>query len=132
MDPSHSDPAGCDSPQNKTELSAAMRAKIERNRQQALMLRQARLASRPLSAVEGATSAKVSKTIDSGAGFFIEEEDDGEEELRTKRIVHQPGLFLTLLVVRFRLDPIEHECLRCYRLYCGFSSSDRTRLPGVR
>lgn len=95
MDPSHSEPAGCDSPQTKTELSAAMRAKIERNRQRALMLRQARLANRPLSAVEGATSAKVSKTIDSGAGFFIEEEDDGEEELSTKRIVHQPGVFLT-------------------------------------
>ncbi|TNM85924.1 hypothetical protein fugu_008195 [Takifugu bimaculatus] len=90
MDPSHSDPAGCDSSQTKTELSAAMRAKIERNRQRALMLRQARLANRPLSAVEGATSAKVSKTIDSGAGFFIEEEDDGEEDLRTKSIVHQP------------------------------------------
>lgn len=31
----------------KPALSAAMRAKIERNRQRALMLRQARLATRP-------------------------------------------------------------------------------------
>lgn len=93
------DPFGYDSQQTpRTVLSAAMRAKIERNRQRALMLRQARLASRPLSAVEGATSAKVSKTTDSGAGFFIEEEDDGEEELKTKRIVHQPGLFFSLSV----------------------------------
>lgn len=76
----------------KQELSAAMRAKIERNRQRALMLRQARLASRPLSAVDGATSAKVSKTIDSGAGFFIEEEEDEEDEQKTKKIVHQPGV----------------------------------------
>ncbi|XP_032419828.1 DNA repair protein complementing XP-A cells [Xiphophorus hellerii] len=75
----------------KPELSAAMRAKIERNRQRALMLRQARLASRPLSAVEGATSAKVSKTIDSGAGFFIEEEEGGEEERKAKKVVHQPA-----------------------------------------
>lgn len=75
----------------KPELSAAMRAKIERNRQRALMLRQARLASRSLSAVEGATAAKVSKTIDSGAGFFIEEEEDEEEEQRAKKVVHQPG-----------------------------------------
>ncbi|XP_035037442.1 DNA repair protein complementing XP-A cells isoform X2 [Hippoglossus stenolepis] len=75
----------------KPELSAAMRAKIERNRQRALMLRQARLASRPLSAVEGATSAKVSKTIDSGAGFFIEEEEDGEEEHKARKVVHQPA-----------------------------------------
>ncbi|XP_054897199.1 DNA repair protein complementing XP-A cells [Poeciliopsis prolifica] len=74
------------------ELSAAMRAKIERNRQRALMLRQARLASRPLSAVEGATSAKVSKTIDSGAGFFIEEEEGGGgEERKAKKVVHQPA-----------------------------------------
>lgn len=76
----------------KTELSAAMRAKIERNRQRALMLRQARLASRPLSAVEGSTAAKVSKTIDSGAGFFIEEEEDEEKEQRTQKVVHQPGV----------------------------------------
>ncbi|KAM7394004.1 hypothetical protein PAMP_020833 [Pampus punctatissimus] len=77
MDPSQGlDAAGPGPEQNpKPELSAAMRAKIERNRQRALMLRQARLASRPLSAVEGATSAKVSKIIDSGAGFFIEEEE---------------------------------------------------------
>lgn len=86
------DAAGPSSEQSpKPELSAAMRAKIERNRQRALMLRQARLASRPLSAVDGATSAKISKTIDSGAGFFIEEEEGGEEELRTKKVVHQPG-----------------------------------------
>ena len=76
----------------KAELSAAMRAKIERNRQRALMLRRARLASRPLSAPEGATSAKVSKTIDSGAGFFIDEEEDGEEERRDRKVVHQPGV----------------------------------------
>lgn len=94
MDPPDSaglDAAGSGQQQSpEIELSAAMRAKIERNRQRALMLRQARLASRPLSAVEGATSAKVSRTIDSGAGFFIEE-DDGEGEPRTRTIVHQPG-----------------------------------------
>lgn len=55
------------------------------------MLRQARLASRPLSAVEGSTAAKVSKTIDSGAGFFIEEEEDDEKEQRTRKVVHQPA-----------------------------------------
>ncbi|XP_037545672.1 DNA repair protein complementing XP-A cells [Nematolebias whitei] len=78
-------------PSPKPELSAAMRAKIERNRQRALMLRQARLASRPLSALEGATSATVSKTIDSGAGFFIEEEEDGGDEQKAKKVVHQPA-----------------------------------------
>lgn len=95
MDPSESagpvDAASGAQESPKQELSAAMRAKIERNRQRALMLRQARLASRSLSAVDGATSAKVSKTIDSGAGFFIEEEEDEEDEQKTRKIVHQPG-----------------------------------------
>ncbi|XP_072563682.1 DNA repair protein complementing XP-A cells homolog [Paramormyrops kingsleyae] len=73
--------------QSAEVLSAAMRAKIERNRQRALMLRQARLASKP--SAEGGTCAKVSKVIDSGAGFFIEEEE--EEEQRVTKVVHQPG-----------------------------------------
>lgn len=91
------DAAGPGSGQStKPELSAAMRAKIERNRQRALMLRQARLASRPLSAAEGATAAKVSKTIDSGAGFFIDEEGDGEEEQKARKVVHQPGVCFLL------------------------------------
>lgn len=73
-----------------TELSVAMRAKIERNRQRALMLRQARLASRGSAALEGATTAKVAKTIDSGAGFFIEEEGD-EQEQKVIKVVHEPA-----------------------------------------
>lgn len=81
-------------PEPEPELSAAMRAKIERNRQRALMLRQARLASRPLGAGDGATSAKVSRTVDSGAGFFIEEdeEEQEEEQRRSRRVVEQPGV----------------------------------------
>ncbi|XP_041724328.1 DNA repair protein complementing XP-A cells homolog isoform X1 [Coregonus clupeaformis] len=70
------------------DLSPAMRAKIERNRQRAVMLRQARLASRPSAGEGGGTSAKVAKTVDSGGGFFIDEE---EEEQRTKKVVHQPA-----------------------------------------
>ncbi|KAJ3608642.1 hypothetical protein NHX12_023174 [Muraenolepis orangiensis] len=69
------------------ELSPAMRAKIERNRQRALMLRQA---SRSLAGIQSSTSAKVAKTIDSGAGFFIEEEDE-EDTQRVKPVVHQPA-----------------------------------------
>lgn len=82
-----------DSPSPEPELSAAMRAKIERNRQRALMLRQARLASRPLAAADGVSSAKVSRTVDSGAGFFIEEDGEEEEQqLRSRRVVEQPGV----------------------------------------
>ncbi|XP_071263414.1 DNA repair protein complementing XP-A cells [Salvelinus alpinus] len=73
------------------DLSPAMRAKIERNRQRALMLRQARLASRPSAGEGGGTSAKVAKIVDSGGGFFIDEEEEGQEEQRTKEVVHQPA-----------------------------------------
>lgn len=74
------------------DLSPAMRAKIERNRQRALMLRQARLASRPSAGEGGGTSAKVAKIVDSGGGFFIDEEEEGQEEQRTKEVVLQPGM----------------------------------------
>uniref|UniRef100_A0A8C1H3L0 Xeroderma pigmentosum, complementation group A n=1 Tax=Cyprinus carpio carpio TaxID=630221 RepID=A0A8C1H3L0_CYPCA len=75
---------------SSVSLTPHMLAKIERNRQRALMLRQARLASRPSSAPEGATCAKVAKIIDSGAGFFIEEETT-EDEQQEKRVVEQPA-----------------------------------------
>ncbi|XP_024255209.1 DNA repair protein complementing XP-A cells homolog [Oncorhynchus tshawytscha] len=68
------------------DLSPAMRAKIERNRQRAVMLRQARLANRPSAGEGGGTSAKVAKTVDSGGGFFIEEEDE-----KQRKVVLQPA-----------------------------------------
>ncbi|XP_035385825.1 DNA repair protein complementing XP-A cells isoform X1 [Electrophorus electricus] len=73
----------------KEPLTPYMLAKIERNRQRALMLRQARLASRPTSDGEGATTAKVSKTVDSGAGFFIDEPPEEENDQRTVKVVNQ-------------------------------------------
>ncbi|XP_077427098.1 DNA repair protein complementing XP-A cells [Vanacampus margaritifer] len=80
----------------KSELSAAMRAKIERNRQRALMLRQARIASRPSDAEQSGTPAKICKTIDSGAGFFIEEEESLEEKQKASKVVHQPAPVIEL------------------------------------
>ncbi|XP_053321771.1 DNA repair protein complementing XP-A cells [Spea bombifrons] len=81
-----------DSPKElEKELPAAVRAKIERNRQRALMLRQARLASRPYPLIEGSAIVKPpSKVIDSGGGFFIEEEE-GAKEPSVEKVVHQPG-----------------------------------------
>ncbi|KAJ7335048.1 hypothetical protein JRQ81_012989 [Phrynocephalus forsythii] len=75
----------------KLPLSAAMRAKIERNRQWALMLRQARLAARPYPAAgEGCSKVKAPpKIIDTGGGFFLEEEE--EEGHIAEKIVHPPG-----------------------------------------
>ncbi|XP_020860193.1 DNA repair protein complementing XP-A cells isoform X2 [Phascolarctos cinereus] len=81
------------------EFPAAVRAKIERNRQRALMLRQARLAARPYPAVgaalgsaggAGITNVKSApKIIDTGGGFFLEEEE--EEEHKIDKVVHKPG-----------------------------------------
>ncbi|XP_034953227.2 DNA repair protein complementing XP-A cells [Zootoca vivipara] len=75
----------------KPALSAAMRAKIERNRQRALMLRQARLATRPYPPTgEGSSKVKAPpKTIDTGGGFFLEEEE--EDEHTAEKVVHLPG-----------------------------------------
>ncbi|MEE6513751.1 hypothetical protein FKM82_021551 [Ascaphus truei] len=71
-------------------LPAAVRAKIERNRQRALMLRQARLASRPYPTAEGISTVKAPpKVVDSGGGFYIEEEE--AEEQPAENVVHQPG-----------------------------------------
>nr|XP_056704636.1 DNA repair protein complementing XP-A cells [Euleptes europaea] len=72
-------------------LSAAMRAKIERNRQRALMLRQARLATRPYPAAgEGSSKVKAPpKITDTGGGFFLEEEE--EEGDAAEKVVHPPG-----------------------------------------
>uniref|UniRef100_A0A670K9G3 XPA, DNA damage recognition and repair factor n=1 Tax=Podarcis muralis TaxID=64176 RepID=A0A670K9G3_PODMU len=76
----------------KPALSAAMRAKIERNRQRALMLRQARLATRPYPPTgEGSSKVKAPpKIIDTGGGFFLEEEE--EEENTTEKVVHLPEM----------------------------------------
>ncbi|XP_062379690.1 DNA repair protein complementing XP-A cells [Sardina pilchardus] len=84
--------ASHDPPKTTSEpLSAFMLAKIERNRQRALMLRQARLASRPSSALgEGGTCAKVAKTVDSGAGFFIEDDDEEDGQI-AKKVTQQPA-----------------------------------------
>ncbi|XP_057646340.1 DNA repair protein complementing XP-A cells [Chionomys nivalis] len=78
------------------ELPAAVRASIERKRQRALMLRQARLAARPYpaaaaaAATGGITNVKVPpKMIDTKGGFILEEEE--EEEQKTANVVHEPG-----------------------------------------
>ncbi|XP_063313371.1 DNA repair protein complementing XP-A cells [Pelobates fuscus] len=71
-------------------LPAAVRAKIERNRQRALMLRQARLASRPYPISGETACVKIpAKVIDSGGGFFIEEEEVAQKSV--EKVVHQPG-----------------------------------------
>uniref|UniRef100_UPI00398F464A DNA repair protein complementing XP-A cells n=1 Tax=Pristiophorus japonicus TaxID=55135 RepID=UPI00398F464A len=76
--------------EQKRSLPPIVLAKIERNRQRALILRQARLASRPYPLDAGGHIAKPTpKVIDTGGGFFLEEEE--EEVHEVNKVVHQPG-----------------------------------------
>ncbi|XP_040436028.1 LOW QUALITY PROTEIN: DNA repair protein complementing XP-A cells [Falco naumanni] len=71
-------------------LSAAALAKIERNRQRALALRQARLAARPYPAAGAGAGPPQGR--DTGGGFFLEEEEEEEEEPgAAEKIVHPPA-----------------------------------------
>uniref|UniRef100_A0A9L0RKE7 XPA, DNA damage recognition and repair factor n=1 Tax=Equus caballus TaxID=9796 RepID=A0A9L0RKE7_HORSE len=87
------EPAAAEQP---AELPASVRASIERKRQRALMLRQARLAARPYpgaaaaAATGGMANVKAApKIIDTGGGFILEEEE--EEEHTIEKVIHQPG-----------------------------------------
>ncbi|XP_074388731.1 DNA repair protein complementing XP-A cells isoform X1 [Zonotrichia albicollis] len=79
----------------RPHLSAAALAKIERNRQRALALRQARLAARPYPAAGGGARARaLPKVVDTGGGFFLEEEEESqqkEERGAGEKIVHPPA-----------------------------------------
>jgi len=92
-------------PDVTAQLSDAQRARIERNRQKALLLKQARLAKMPTVPTEdggeggfsGAkNNEKMTRVIDTGGGFLIEEEvggDDGEKEM-TETVTKQPGAII--------------------------------------
>lgn len=72
------------------ELSASQRARIERNRQKALLLRQSRLQAHPYATDHLGNRVKApTREVDTGAGFFIEE--GGEIEKIETQIVHQEG-----------------------------------------
>ncbi|XP_078328572.1 DNA repair protein complementing XP-A cells homolog [Crassostrea virginica] len=72
------------------KLTSAQKARVERNRQRALLLRQSRLAKKPYS-VSTDTKQKVTRTIDTGAGFFLEEEDQDESKSKTTEVKHPLG-----------------------------------------
>ncbi|XP_015705451.1 DNA repair protein complementing XP-A cells [Coturnix japonica] len=70
-------------------ISAAAMARMERNRRRALALRQARLAARPYPAAGGARVRGPAKDVDTGGGFFLQDEE--EEQHSADRIVHPPA-----------------------------------------
>ncbi|XP_067666783.1 DNA repair protein complementing XP-A cells homolog [Haliotis asinina] len=80
-----------------SKLTKAQLARIERNRQRALLLRQTRLQSRPYP--EGKPDKHKVKAppreIDSGGGFFIEEDDEALQNVH-KNIVHPEGPVLAV------------------------------------
>ncbi|KAL4228003.1 hypothetical protein ACF0H5_013441 [Mactra antiquata] len=77
------------------ELSASQRARIERNRQRALLLRQSRLQSHPYAtdALGNRIKGPV-REIDTGAGFFIEE--DNEQNKTEIKVIHPEGPVIEL------------------------------------
>ncbi|KAM9167685.1 DNA repair protein complementing XP-A cells [Mergus octosetaceus] len=77
--------------EKRPPLSAAVLAKMERNRQRALALRQARLAARPYPAAGGVRVRAPAKVVDTGGGFFLEEEEEEEERGSAARIVRPPA-----------------------------------------
>ncbi|PIO12462.1 hypothetical protein AB205_0217710 [Aquarana catesbeiana] len=99
-------------------LPAAVRAKIERNRQRALMLRQARLASRPYPTAEGMSTVKPPpRIVDSGGGFFIEEEQT--EVKPAENVIHQPGknfYLLSEIWLNLKVD-VHMEKTQCWERY---------------
>ncbi|KAM9507645.1 DNA repair protein complementing XP-A cells [Guaruba guarouba] len=81
-------------PGERPSLSTAVLAKMERNRQRALALRQARLAARPYPAAGGQRVRAPAKVVDTGGGFFLEEEEEELEEGPgggAGKIVHPPA-----------------------------------------
>lgn len=73
-------------------LTKSQKARIERNRQKALLLRQAKATKRTLADVEREAAEQIqNKAADTGGGFLLEEEDEALSQLN---VVHRPGVLL--------------------------------------
>nr|CAG4638873.1 EOG090X0KP6 [Cyclestheria hislopi] len=77
------------------KLTAAQRAKMERNRQKAILLKQARLMSHPYNRVNSTDHSIIrvqnSRLIDSGGGFLIDEKDLQEQHNLEIKITQNPA-----------------------------------------
>ncbi|XP_077989108.1 DNA repair protein complementing XP-A cells homolog [Glandiceps talaboti] len=96
------DTSGCRESDSTTsvKLSDTQRAKIERNRQRALLLRQARLTSQPypvsrhdrsVDKADVVGTKMPGRLIDTGAGFLLEEENENDKDVDKIKIVEQPA-----------------------------------------
>lgn len=92
-----------------SKLSNAQKARIERNRQKALLLRSSRLSSRPYpqrskdeeskeyetTSVGGSGSSStvsLSRVVDTGGGFLLDAEEEEELSRAPRNIVELPGI----------------------------------------
>lgn len=88
------------------KLTDAQKARIERNRQRALMLRNARLSNRPYPEIKTRDSAAASssreanvtssnsasaRVIDTGGGFLLDLEDEEILNAVPRNLVEEPG-----------------------------------------
>lgn len=79
------------------KLTDAQRARIERNRQRALMLRNARLSSRPYpetKAQDTGSSSSISRVIDTGGGFLLDTDDEETLHGAPKNLIEEPAPIL--------------------------------------
>ncbi|XP_074651124.1 DNA repair protein complementing XP-A cells homolog [Tubulanus polymorphus] len=103
-----------ETPTEEQPLTASQRARIERNRQKALLLRQARIASEPYPKSKPTTAAgpggtkstgrQTNKVVDTGGGFLLEEDDDEDANSEPVKIVHPAAPLI---------DPSELLCEDC-------------------
>jgi DNA-repair protein complementing XP-A cells len=83
--------------ETKPTLTDKQRARIERNRQRAVLLRNSRLASHPYTSKSTNTSERseglpgvTSRTLDTGGGFLLDLDDHIEAE-KELNVVFEPG-----------------------------------------
>lgn len=80
---------------DETSLSVAQKVRMERNRQRALLLRSSRLTSHPYNNQSSETSKMVtvggSRMVDSGGGFFVDEDALDAEVLNAADLEQEPG-----------------------------------------
>lgn len=97
---------------SEPKLSATQKARIERNRQKALLLRSARLSNRPYPTrnkdIDGAkhnesdintgssnSNSGLSRVVDTGGGFLLDAEEQEELSRPPRNLVEDPGTLKT-------------------------------------
>jgi len=105
-------------------LTPTQKAKIERSRQKALLLKQARLANQPYTKTKSERTKAVPRVIDTLGGFLLEldSEDPKEKQPQPVNIVHPPGAIIPTTQDDFLIcDECDKDFLDSY-LYSQFDA----------